>query len=639
MGGWHEAPPAQNGQPANMAASNPDTSFHLPHSRNVTVTDIFRRTFASEDIISVGLLWAIRFALVLLFFTSSVVTTSTVFPFIVGKAMWSRSLIEIIVGLYVLLAIYSPDYRPRRSRLVVFLGLHLAAVFIAGVFGSSFNLSFWSSYERMGGIFDLAHWVALASVLIFVIRGIREWKILISIYLGISWTPAVVALGENFEYKFFDWVGVTPGTSRVSGSAGNPAFLAGQMLVNGMLAFALLADHIRLTGLYRSIESLAYSAFLALTTFVSVWVLIETGTRGSMAGLVAGLAGSAGIYVLYASRGRVRVGVAIAGILVPIVVILLFVGRDTSFVRDLASRNQIVDRVVSISLTGGGLELRTTGLRMAGQAFVARPLTGLGGENFEVAFQRFQKEGEIAPGTRVLDRAHNKPMNLLATTGIIGFATYMSVWGWLGYLAWQRVRHESGRRVFHSLMAGGVIALFIHNLFLFDTAVTFLLFGLIAAWASMRPDGSTSDNISIPRLSRMPFQVGQSLRMAAPILVAVVIAAGVYGINYRSYRSAQLITETGSSVEEVIGNLEYFSPLATFGRERLLNVMSSRWETLNPTEQLILYGLVPHFLLFLSTQGCLHKPNSLILFTQIFIFPLHCLDMPPLRIPSQVLFA
>lgn len=54
-------------------------------------------------------------------------------PFVVGKAVWSWSLIEIVLGLYVLLAIRVPEFRPSRSRLVMFLSLHLAAVFIAGV--------------------------------------------------------------------------------------------------------------------------------------------------------------------------------------------------------------------------------------------------------------------------------------------------------------------------------------------------------------------------------------------------------------------------------------------------------------------------------------------------------------------------
>ena len=568
-----------------MATSAPETRLRLSNSSSFYGSDMIRRAMATDDVVSMVLLWTIRSAFVLLFFTSSIVTTSTVFPFIVGKAVWSRSLIEIIIGLYVLLAIYSPDYRPRRSWLVVFLGLHLAAVFIAGVFGSSFNLSFWSSYERMGGIFDLAHWLTLTAVLIFVIRGLREWKILTAIYLGVSWAPLVIALAENFEYQAFSWIRLTDGTTRVSGSAGNPAFLAGQMLVNGILALALLTGHIRSTGFSRNFWTSAYAVFLTATALLSLWVLFETGTRGSMAGLIAGLTGAAGIYALYSDRGRLRIAIAVAGAIVPVAVILLFAGRDTSFVQNLASRNEIVDRVVSTSLTEGSLELRTTGLRIAGQAFVARPLTGWGGENFEVPFQRYQEEGEVALDGKILDRAHNKPLDLLATTGIIGLATYIAVWGWLGYLGWRRVRNEPGERAFNTLLAGAIIALFIHNLFLFDTAITFLSMGMLAVWASLRSGGVATDNLTMPDLRWVPTRIGNSLRLAAPVLVAVVITAGVYGINYRSYRSAQLITETGSSVEEVIGNLDYFSPLATFGRERLLNVMSSRWDTLAPSER------------------------------------------------------
>ena len=54
----------------------------------------------------------------LLLLTPFVVTPSTVYPFIVGKALYSRTLIEIAFALWAVLALARPGYRPPRSWLL-----------------------------------------------------------------------------------------------------------------------------------------------------------------------------------------------------------------------------------------------------------------------------------------------------------------------------------------------------------------------------------------------------------------------------------------------------------------------------------------------------------------------------------------
>ena len=51
----------------------------------------------------------------LLLLTPFIVTPATVYPFVVGKALWSRSLIEVAFALWAVLALIHTDYRPPRS--------------------------------------------------------------------------------------------------------------------------------------------------------------------------------------------------------------------------------------------------------------------------------------------------------------------------------------------------------------------------------------------------------------------------------------------------------------------------------------------------------------------------------------------
>ena len=85
----------------------------------------------------------------------------TFFPFIVGKALYARTMIELAFLVWVLLAMRSPAYRLRRTWLVALVGGYILAMGLATLFSVSPQRSLWSTYERMMGLFDTAHWFLL----------------------------------------------------------------------------------------------------------------------------------------------------------------------------------------------------------------------------------------------------------------------------------------------------------------------------------------------------------------------------------------------------------------------------------------------------------------------------------------------
>jgi len=124
-----------------------------------------------------ALLWSARCGIALLYFTPFVITTDTVFPYIVGKALFTRGVIEIVFGMWVVLAFRRPEFRPAKSWLTILFAAFLLANVVAALTGVSFTRSFWSNYERMQGVVDLAHWFALFVVMLSVIRGRRQWQL------------------------------------------------------------------------------------------------------------------------------------------------------------------------------------------------------------------------------------------------------------------------------------------------------------------------------------------------------------------------------------------------------------------------------------------------------------------------------
>ena len=61
----------------------------------------------------------------------------TFFPFIVGKSLYARTLIEILVGLSFVLIIRYPSYRPNWSWLLTIMIMYIAIVLLAASTGVS----------------------------------------------------------------------------------------------------------------------------------------------------------------------------------------------------------------------------------------------------------------------------------------------------------------------------------------------------------------------------------------------------------------------------------------------------------------------------------------------------------------------
>ena len=175
----------------------------------------------------------------LLLLTPFVVTPGTVYPFVVGKALWSRALIEIAFALWAALALMHPGYRPPRSWLLALLAVGFCVSLLSAGLGVSPGYSLWSDYERMQGLVDRAHWVALAVVLASVLHTPRAWRALLQANLaaGTAMACIVIARALDIGVPFY---GALPESSpmRLGGPFGNPGFLSIYLLVTLVMALA-----------------------------------------------------------------------------------------------------------------------------------------------------------------------------------------------------------------------------------------------------------------------------------------------------------------------------------------------------------------------------------------------------------------
>lgn len=166
----------------------------------------------------------------------------TFFPFIVGKALYSRTMIEIAFGLWVVLALRSPEYRAPRSLLLPLFGIYVVVALLASLLGVSPQRSLWSTYERMQGFVDLAHWFAFVWVLGAVFRSWSDWRWLLNFTLGLSVVMGLMGLSQHYQFGVIvDQFNYLKATTRVDITLGNPTYVGAYMLVHVLIALGFLS--------------------------------------------------------------------------------------------------------------------------------------------------------------------------------------------------------------------------------------------------------------------------------------------------------------------------------------------------------------------------------------------------------------
>ena len=168
----------------------------------------------------------IRWGTYLILFTPLVINRSSFFPFVTPKTIYFRILVEIIFAAYLFLVISSPRYRPKINGLSITLFIFLFILVLTSILGVNFERSFWSTYERMTGLFTQFHLLIFFIVLTSVFKEIKDWEkfLAVSVFVGVLLSLNVL-LGQETS-------------TRGGGTIGNTSFMAAYLLFD--IFFALI---------------------------------------------------------------------------------------------------------------------------------------------------------------------------------------------------------------------------------------------------------------------------------------------------------------------------------------------------------------------------------------------------------------
>jgi tetratricopeptide (TPR) repeat protein/O-antigen ligase len=499
-----------------------------------------------------ALLYSIIGGLFLVPFIAFFVPGNMFFPFISGKGFVFRILIEILFGLYVMLCVMAPEYRPKLSWVTKSILLFAVAILVADLLGVNAYKSIWSNYERMEGFVLIFHLVLYYMTATGVLQTAKRWYQFFNISIGGSVLMSIYGV-----LQLTGKLAINQGGVRLDATFGNASYLAIYLVFHIFLSLYLL---------FR-IETAKWLKWLyGLVAVFETCILYYTATRGAILGLIGGLV-LAALIVAWKAREHLSSEGAkenktlrktAYGVLIAVVILIVgFIGiRNVSFVQ----KSPVLSRFASMGLG----ELQSQGRYyvwpMAVKGIIERPIFGWGQEGFNFVFNK-NYDPRMWNQEQWFDRAHDIVLDWLIAGGIVGFLAYASMYVALLYCVWKK---GSGMSVTEKSLLTGLIAAYVfNNIFVFDNLVSYILFFSVLGYVHTR---AVSDFKPTGKFYEKTFSADNRNYVFTPI-IAVVCLAGVYFINVPAILANTTLISAitpPTSIAELSNNLANFKKVFAY---------------------------------------------------------------------------
>lgn len=393
---------------------------------------------------------ASKFLLYLVPFTIVIVLNTTLFPFIVGKYVLFRALVSLAFILFLLglMLDQKADFylqrflRIMRFPLVIAVTIFVIAFMFSVFFGVDPAYSFWSTFERGEGGFQILALYVFFILLITLFKDKKDWRVLFGLVMLAAFFMIFYGVGAGLKYIDADFQTVVRNGQEVQELAGTggPLYQTFQRFIGGSFSDPGFRFH-------GSIGNPAYvAAYLLFVIFFSAHLLFSGGgsfkskrkllitgsilffgaffffaaTRGAFIGL--GVAVAAGLFYLIYTKKTLRKKLLLVVLVLTLITGTGFYFRDNPVVKSIPA-----SRIFDISFSTETFRDRTIVWSMAWNGFKDRPIFGWGPENFPEIFYRHYEPRFYRPGGAWFDRAHSVFFDYLSETGAVGLLSYLSI--------------------------------------------------------------------------------------------------------------------------------------------------------------------------------------------------------------------
>lgn len=396
------------------------------------------------------------------------------FPFITSKAFVFRIIVEVMFGAWILLMLRDRKYVPKFSWLTVAISSFAVIVLIADLLGMNPLRSIWSNFERMEGWMAIVHIWAYFIVLGSVFQEKKIWHKFFNVSLFVALLASI--------YGIFQLTGVADihqGSTRIDASLGNAIYLAVYMLFHIFISLYLLSVS---WAKKQPVKVWIYS----ISTLLFAFILFETGTRGTLIGLMGGGLVMLLILAIF-DKAHKKIRIASGSIIVLTILlgILFYANKDATFIQN----NETLRRMASISWQDTKTQARGFIWPMAVKGVFDSPkeaIIGLGQENFNYIFNE-NYEPRMWNQEQWFDRAHSVFLDWLVAAGLLGLIAYLSFFIISLISVWRSGLSLTEKAIFIGLIVGYGI----HNVFVFDNLASYVLFFTILAFVHSMESGKS----------------------------------------------------------------------------------------------------------------------------------------------------
>lgn len=499
--------------------------------------------------------------------------TEFYFPYVGPKSIYFMTVAEIVFFLWVILALRWKQYRPDlKNPLIAAIPIFFAVSFISAIAGADFSVSFWSKFERMGGVLMLAHLTAFAIVAQSVMMR-SDWRRLLN-------GSVMIAVFIGVEALFDKSVGANS-----AGLIGNDSFWGTYLLFNIFIALYLfISSDPEKDNKY--LKYLSVIAFLIIVSCLAIegsqhWqsiisndknhdvnLLKDIFTSGARAAKISLIGGGILLGLLWLAFNKNNVVKNLSRLFL----VLVAVGGVALVALAIRPGNPVY-QLMADKFSEGTVYTRIAVWEIAWKGFLDRPMLGWGPENFSLVFARYYNpcfgSGNCG-GSTWFDRAHNIVADTLVETGILGLISYLAIFGAAFYLLWRPVIRNGQGLAEASVFTGLFAAYFVQNLTVFDMIVSYLMFYLCLAFiASGRGILDNSEKV-FP----MPANYFHIFAVSVVGLVCFFnFVVGPFWTDYNAVLAARASYGSDEKIELYKKSLES-SPM---GRYQIRNFFANQW--------------------------------------------------------------
>jgi O-antigen ligase len=501
-------------------------------------------------------IWAGIYAILIVPF---IVASNMFFPYITGKAFTFRIIVEIIFGLWLILVLKDKEFRPKWSWVLGAFGLFTFILLIADINAVAPFKAFWSNYERMEGWVTFAHLFAYFLVIGSMFNKEKLWLWFLRANLVAGVVMAITSISAGAKESIV----------RIAGPLGNPIYISVYFMFIFFFTLILLYKDVLAKNLdnWKDFKKISQNVLFYIylgASALSLFVVYRT-SRGALLGVIGGIFVGAVLIAIFEKEKKVIKQIALGGIvLVFAVIMVFFFTRETQFVKN----NPTLSRFAEISWSNLNGQARQLVWPMAIKGFKEKPLLGWGQEGFNYVFNKYYDPRMYGQETW-FDRAHNAPLDFLVASGILGFLSYLTLFGSALYLLWLKKNNLSITE--KALLTGSFAGYLFQAIFVFDNLVSYIMFFTTLAYVHSRvTDKSTADGILVKNGSKESEKVQgylsffvQNKEYQDYIIIPVVVILTIFSIwrvNIPGIKANQALIQSFRLVQDknVLAGLEKF---------------------------------------------------------------------------------